>query len=141
LPNREKREKIKKIRGFVELNAYGYRACELVYTKCGDWLEQLLAQIAHNRAVVQSFFEKNLPEIRIYELQGTYLLWMDFRALGKTPKELEQFMHDAGWYCDEGYIFGTGGEGFERLNLACPTWVLEQALERLHAAIRGGKSE
>lgn len=136
LPNAEKREKIKKIRGFAELNAYGYRACELVYTKCGDWLAQLLKQIEHNRVLVKTYVEEHLPEIRIYELQGTYLLWMDFRALGMPPKELEQFMHRAGWYCDEGYIFGAGGEGFERLNLACPAWVLEQALERLHTAIR-----
>ena len=52
------------------------------------------------------------------------------------PRQLEQFLHGAGWYCDEGYIFGPGGEGFERLNLACPSWVLERALERLKQAVR-----
>ena len=118
------------------LNAYGYKACELVYTRCGAWLDALIAQLEHNRVLVGSYLENNLPEIRVYDLQGTYLQWLDFRALGMPPRQLEQFLHGAGWYCDEGYIFGPGGEGFERLNLACPSWVLERALERLKQAVR-----
>ena len=136
IPNAEKREIIRKNRGFAVLNAYGYKACELVYTECGAWLDALMEQLEYNRMLVKSYLEKNLPEIRVYDLQGTYLQWLDFRALGMPTRQLEQFMHQAGWYCDEGYIFGPGGEGFERLNLACPSWVLERALERLKQAVR-----
>ena len=136
IPNAEKREIIRKNRGFAVLNAYGYKACELVYTECGAWLDALMEQLEHNRMLVKSYLEKNLPEIRVYDLQGTYLQWLDFRAFDMPTRQLEQFMHEAGWYCDEGYIFGPGGEGFERLNLACPSWVLERALERLKQAVR-----
>ena len=136
IPNAEKRERIRKNRGFAVLNAYGYKACELVYTECGAWLDALMEQLEHNRMLVKSYLEKNLPEIRVYDLQGTYLQWLDFRAFDMPTRQLEQFMHQAGWYCDEGYIFGPGGEGFERLNLACPSWVLERALERLKQAVR-----
>ena len=71
------------------------------------------------------------------ELEGTYLQWLDCRDLGMEPKELERFMQqEALWFTDEGYIFGTGGAGYERINLACPTWVLRKALERLRDALQ-----
>ena len=141
LPNEETRKKVLDSRGFFTLNAYGYKACELAYQRCGDWLDQLIALIERNRTCVAAFLAEHLPEVRVYDLQGTYLLWLDFRAFGLSAKELEHTMHTAGWFCDEGYIFGPGGEGFERLNLACPTWVLEQALPRLEAAFRKGTME
>ena len=70
-------------------------------------------------------------------LQGTYLIWIDFRAMGLKPKELEKFMQEkASLYFDEGYLFGKAGEGFERMNIACPTAVLEAALKRLEKALK-----
>lgn len=142
IPNEQKRQLLCENRGFFTLNAYGYKACELVYTRCGDWLQQLLQLIDRNRKLTEEYFASCLPEIKAYELQGTYLQWLDFRALGMEPKQLKHFMRrQAGWYCDEGYIFGMGGAGFERLNLACPTWVLEQALERLQKAVQSGRTD
>ena len=74
------------------------------------------------------------------ELEGTYLQWLDCRALGMDAKALEKFMQEeALWFTDEGYIFGTGGEGFERINLACPTWALRKALDRLRDALQRRK--
>ncbi len=139
IPNPELRTKVRKARGFFTLNAYGYKACELVYTQCGDWLDQLLRVIQRNHTLVRDVLHTHIPEIKVFDLQGTYLQWMDFRALGIPPKQLEQFLHRAGWYCDEGYIFGGGGHGFERLNLACPTWVIEQALGRLIEAVHSSR--
>jgi cysteine-S-conjugate beta-lyase len=71
----------------------------------------------------------------VFDLEGTYLQWMDFRGLGMDEKELENFLHrDAQVFFDEGYVFGEEGAGFERMNLACPTRILLDALERLARA-------
>ena len=70
-------------------------------------------------------------------MEATYLLWLDCRKLGMAPKELETFMHEkAQLFLDEGYLFGKAGEGFERLNLACPTIKLLEAMERLEKALQ-----
>ena len=69
-------------------------------------------------------------------MQATYLMWLDFNALGMDYKELEKFMqYKAQLFLDEGYIFGKGGYGFERINIACPKWVIEGAMERLLKAV------
>ena len=64
-------------------------------------------------------------------LDGTYLLWADFRSLGLGAEELERFMLEQGLFLSEGYHFGAEGAGFERINLACPRACLENAMERL----------
>lgn len=131
IPNESLRHRLLKHRGFFTLNAYGYKACEIAYNECGEWLEQLLHVIVRNYELVRNVLHTHLPQVKVFDLQGTYLQWLDFRSLGMSPKRLQEFMRSIGWFCDEGYIFGDGGHGFERLNLACPTWVLEQALGRL----------
>jgi aminotransferase/cystathionine beta-lyase len=74
--------------------------------------------------------------VRVFDLEGTYLQWMDFRGLGMEPDRLETFLHqEAQVFLDEGYVFGEEGAGFERMNLACPTRVLLEALERLARAL------
>ena len=85
---------------------------------------------------------ENLPVIKVFDLEGTYLQWMDFRGLGLDKEELGKFLHhEAQIFFDEGYVFGEEGAGFERMNLACPTWVMMEAVERLAVAInRSGAS-
>ena len=117
------------------LNALGYKACELAYNHSEQWLDELLQLIEHNRNVVVDFVHEHLKEVVVTPLEGTYLLWLDFRAYGLDQDALEKKMTtEALWFTDEGYLFGEGGIGFERINLACPTWVLTQALERLKKA-------
>ena len=114
------------------MNALGYKACELAYNESEAWLEELLKLIQQNCDVVCECMRTYFPEVVISPLQGTYLLWLDFRAFGLTKEALEEKMiKEALWFTDEGYLFGEGGIGFERINLACPTWVLEEALLRL----------
>ena len=75
---------------------------------------------------------EQFPQIKVCEMQATYLLWMDWNGLGLPYKELERINHyEAKLFFDEGYIFGAQGEGFERWNLACPTRYIQQALERM----------
>ena len=68
--------------------------------------------------------------------EGTYLIWLDFRALGLSPEELENLIvNKAGLWLDRGRVFGSSGEGFERINVACPRAVLEEALTRIKRSI------
>lgn len=114
----------------------GFKACELAYTRCDEWLCQLLAHIDRNRQFVEDYMAANIPEIDVRPMEGTYLQWWDCRALGMDAGELEQLMkHKAFLILDEGYVFGDAGKGFERINLACPTAELEKALPRLKAAL------
>ncbi len=138
IPNETLREKYVEAINEISktsLNALGYKACELAYNESEAWLEELLKLIQHNCDVVCECMRTYFPEVVISPLQGTYLLWLDFRAFGLTKEALEEKMiKEALWFTDEGYLFGEGGIGFERINLACPTWVLEEALLRLRKA-------
>ncbi|MEA5002282.1 MAG: MalY/PatB family protein [Christensenella sp.] len=133
---REKFEKTKLAAGMFELNALGYEACRIAYTQCEAWLEELIGVIDENRRTVEDFLHKHFPEIRVTRLEGTYLQWLDLRQYGVPHTELERLMtQDAQLFFDEGYIFGKAGEGFERLNLACPRSVLQEALGRLEMVL------
>jgi putative C-S lyase len=140
VPNREFREKLKAQvlkSAFHNPGILGLKACEIAYTQCEGWLDELLLVIAANYRLLLDFMAKNLPMIRVSPLEGTYLLWMDFRPLGLDYKALEEFMiHDAEMFLDEGALFGPEGRGFERINIACPSAVLEEALERLLKALK-----
>ncbi len=122
--------------GSLSLNILGYMACEIAYTQCEEWLNQLLQVVYHNHLELKTFIEKNLPLIKAFDLEGTYLQWMDFRGLGLDQQELERFLHfEAQLFLDEGYIFGEEGSGFERMNIACPTKIMLDGLKRLAAVL------
>lgn len=113
-------------------NVLGLKATELAYTVGEPWLNEFKELIWHNHQELKRYLNKELPEITVYDLEGTYLQWLDFNAFNLSASELEEVMHkEALVFGDEGYIFGTEGKGFERLNLAVPTKVLMAALERL----------
>ena len=140
IPNKKIRNKIISERraaiGNSGLNIFGYKACEIAYNECEDWLDELIKVLAVNKKLVEDFMKKHIPEIKVIDLEGTYLQWLDFRSLEKDHKALEKFMQiEAQFFLDEGYIFGDEGKGFERINLACPTRVLKEALERLLEAV------
>lgn len=124
-------------KGFFTLNTLSFEATRLAYTKGDAWLAEFKTLIHHNYDILVDFIKKNLPSVTVYPLEGTYLAWLDFRNLGYDYLELEKRMIAADLYLDEGYVFGQEGEGFERINIACPTWVLKEALERLKNAFSG----
>ena len=140
-PNKKIRDKIIGERrasiGNSGLNIFAYKACEIAYNECEDWLCELIKVLYENKKLVEDFMKANLPEIKVIDLEGTYLQWLDFRALEKDHKVLEKFMQtEAQFFLDEGYIFGDEGQGFERINLACPTKILKDALDRLLEAVK-----
>lgn len=140
IPNKEIRDAYLtevKSNGFFALNILGYKACEIAYTECEDWLDQLIELINYNHFELKKYIEENIPKIKVFDLEGTYLQWMDFSKLGLDKYELEKFMHlEAQVFFDEGYIFGEEGNGFERMNIACPTSVMMEGLERLSNSIK-----
>ena len=124
-------EELLKTAQFNGLNILGFKATEIAYTQCDEWLNQLIELIDTNRKVLTEFIETNIPQIKVINMEGTYLQWIDCRGLGIDYKELERInIFEAELFTDEGYIFGEEGIGFERLNLACPTSVIMDALER-----------
>lgn len=140
IPNEEIREAYQKESakiGFHQLNIFGYKACEIAYTECEEWLDQLIALIHHNHLELKKYLAEHLPDVKVFDLEGTYLQWMDFNAYGLDKDELEKFMHtEAQMFLDEGYIFGEEGNGYERMNIACPTKTMMEGLERLVSAIK-----
>ena len=121
----------------IPFTALGYKSCEIAYTQCEEWLKECLEVIYKNQQLIVEFFEKNYSEIKVIKNEGTYLLWVDFRALNMEPEDLEKFMiNEASIFLDEGYIFGENGKGFERFNLAAPTSVIEETLQRLDKALK-----
>lgn len=122
--------------GLGGLNLFGTVALEAAYNEGEEWLEQLLTYIQGNFDYMCRFLADNIPQISVVPMEGTYLAWLDCHALGLDKKALRRLMfEEARVYLDEGYIFGEGGEGFERINLACPRSILEEALQRIKAAV------
>jgi putative C-S lyase len=142
-PNKEIRDRLSAqfIKSSLSmLGILGLKACEIAYTQCEPWLDELLRLLKTNHELVKSYCAKHIPQVKVFPMEGTYLQWLDFRALGMGHQELEQFMiHQAEWFTDEGVMFGEEGRGFERINLACPTAVVGEALERLNQALRARK--
>ena len=114
-------------------STFGFAAAEAGYTECDDWYEKMLDTVYQNYRLLKDYVVENMPLVHVFDLEGTYLAWLDFRALAVDHETLEQHMVDHCLYLDEGYIFGEGGRGFERINLACPRRVIEAALGRLKA--------
>lgn len=136
IPSDEPREQflahMKTHSGNPKCNILGYEACRIAYSQCGDWLDACIEVINRNKELVTSFLAEHFPQIKVCEMQATYLLWMDWNGLGLPYQELERINHyEAKLFFDEGYIFGAQGEGFERWNLACPTRYIQRALERM----------
>jgi cystathionine beta-lyase len=116
------------------LNAFAYDVCIAAYTACDEWLDGLLSLVWENHRLLRERLADAETPIGVAPLEGTYLQWLDLRGWGKDIHELEALMVAHDLFLDEGYVFGTGGAGFERVNLACPTDVIEGAAERLLAA-------
>ena len=140
IPNPEIRKQFKgelEAIGFSQPNIMGLVACQAVYTKGDEWYQELKKYIAGNLSIARTFFEENMPKIKLVEPEGTYLIWLDCSALGLDVDELESFVEDkAKLWVDFGKIFGRESGQFIRINIACPRAVLKQALEQLGQAYR-----
>jgi len=123
--------------GYSQLNTLGLAACKSAYERGGEWLEQLKTYIIDNIKTTREFLSSRLPKIKLAEPEGTYLLWLDFSAYGLSQAELDRrIIHGAGLWLDSGVMFDAenlskDGEGFQRVNIACPRSLLLEALHKL----------
>jgi len=134
ITNEHLREKFKKASERVHLSAnlFGITAAEAAYRQGGPWLSELMAYLNDNAVFTNEFLASNLPVITMSPVEATYMAWLDFRKLGIPDKELRKMLIEkAGLGFVDGPTFGIGGEGFQRMNFACPRSILEKALEPL----------
>ncbi|WP_340701100.1 MalY/PatB family protein [Brevibacillus borstelensis] len=139
IPDQQKRAMFTKALDMLHLslsNTFGIVAAETAYRHGDEWLDQCLAYVGDNLAFLTDFIEAHIKPIKVIQPEGTYLVWLDCRELGMDAKTLEQFFRkQAKVALDEGYKFGKGGEGFTRVNIACPRSVLEEGLQRMASAV------
>jgi cystathionine beta-lyase len=140
IPDPGLRERFKdnlKACGFPSPGMFGLAATEAAYRHGAPWLAALLKYLESNIAFLKDFLVRELPDAWMSPPQGTYLLWLDFRGCGIPREKLGNFVREHGRVALEpGFIFGTGGDGFERMNIACPRSQLAEALERIAGAAR-----
>ena len=118
--------------GLDQMSVFGLTACEAAYRHGGEWYEAVSKYIGANIGFAKEFVERELPGVSMTETEGTYLIWLDFRALGLSVKELDdRIINWAKLWLDSGKIFGKAGEGFQRINTACSRTTLTECLERL----------
>ena len=129
-------EETKSKNGVNNPNLFGLLACQVAYEKGATWVDELVAYLEKNIDFMIDFFEKHIPQCKVIRPDGLFLVWVDFTGLNMDHETLEKFMLEkAKLWLDEGYIFGTGGSGFERFNIACPRAILEKGLNQLLEAI------
>jgi cystathionine beta-lyase len=118
-------------------NPMAVAAAETAWRRGERWLEGVLDCIRDNHRFLTESLAERLPAVKVCPLEGTYLAWLDMRELGLTDNRVNEKLRGyGGLWLDEGRMFGTGGEGFQRLNLACPRSVLTDAVGRLVRAFR-----
>jgi cysteine-S-conjugate beta-lyase len=116
---------------------YGQTAMEAAFRHGDPWLEELLDYLEHNLRFLEDFVRSRMPGIEVMSPEGTYLAWLDCRRLNLSDAQLRSLMRsEARVGLDDGYIFGSGGSGFQRINFACPTSRLEEALVRIERALQ-----
>lgn len=110
---------------------------EAAYTKGEEWLEELLIHLDGNMDYVVNFVKERIPEVKVRKPEGTYLMWLDFSGLNMTKEELSMFMQkEAKIALDDGFWFGENGAGFERMNIACPRYMVEEGMNRIENAVK-----
>lgn len=133
---REKFQEVLKAQCLHMSNVYGIVATEAAYTSGDQWLNELMEYLLGNYLYVKDFLEESIRGISVIRPQATYLLWLDCSGLNMTDEQLSNlFVNEARLGLDAGPMFGPGGEGFMRMNIACPRTVLEEAMNRLASAV------
>ncbi len=139
IPNVKHRKQYEKILDQVHVgegNIFGFVAAEAAYNHGDDWLNQVMDYLQGNLNFLVDFIKKHIPVIHVIIPQATYLVWLDCRSLGLEPGALKKFMiHKAGLGLNDGPQFGSQGEGFQRINIACSRQILQEALKKLKASV------
>ena len=119
------------------VNILGHVAALAGYRDGQEWLDQVLGYLKNNRDFLAQYVKENMPSIRMTKMEATYLAWLDCRDSGLLGNPSEFFLKRAKVALNDGGEFGRGGEGFVRLNFACPRKTLAEALDRMASALKG----
>jgi cysteine-S-conjugate beta-lyase len=134
------REQFRRIQDSLHIasgNIFGTIASEAAYRHGSEWLDQLMEYLQGNLEYLTSYIHDHMPMIQVVIPEATYLVWIDFSRLGFSQVELKQWLiTKARIGMNDGAMFGKGGEGFMRMNIACSRSVLKQALEQLDNAVK-----
>ncbi len=118
----------------AEANSFAATAAIAAFTKGGPWLDELRAYVFENKKCVSEFLGREIPELFPVNSDATYLLWIDAHALPNEGKGFAKFLrNETGLFIMDGGLYGLGGEGFLRMNVACPRSLVMEGLERLRA--------
>ncbi|GET32609.1 aminotransferase [Prolixibacter bellariivorans] len=118
-------------------NIFGTVATEAAYTHGEEWLDELLEYLQGNLKYLNEFMADRLPKIKVMQPESTFLVWLDFRDYGLSEKEMKDVLvNKAGVAMNVGSTFGSGGEGYFRMNIGCPRSTLQEGLERIEKALR-----
>ena len=139
IPNSTLRSRYRKeldAAGISQLGVMGLVACEAAYKDGEEWYQAMLKYIKENVEFTRRFVEEKMHGVKMIDIEGTYLVWLDFRGTGIDADELDNIIiNKAKLWLDSGKIFGDCGRGFQRINVACPRSVLNEALVRIENAI------
>ncbi|PIK20138.1 MalY/PatB family protein [Prevotella intermedia] len=116
-----------------DVNPFGPLALEAAYNESEDWIDELMPYIADNYALLKDTFAKEVPSYEVLKLEGTYLAWVDIRKSGLTANALtEKLLREGKVQVNSGVIYSKNdGEGYIRINLACPRTTLQEGLKRI----------
>ena len=129
------RKKYKSERGHSEPTPFAISALIAAYNESEQWLEELKAYLDDTLYYIEDFFKKRMPKVKMRIPEGTYIIWMDFTGYGISDKEVHRRIYsEANVLLQDGFRFGEGGAGFQRMCIPSPKAVIEEALERIAKA-------
>ena len=138
--NAEDRQKIDRainINEVCDVNPFGVIALQAAYNEGEDWIDQLNVYLWENYQALKAFFKDNLPQLEVINLEGTYLVWVNVRAMGMTGNELtDNLLKEGKVFVNRGTMYGkTTGEDYIRINIAMPRSLMLEGLQRMKDVI------
>ncbi|UGB30055.1 MalY/PatB family protein [Metabacillus sp. B2-18] len=127
---------VQQLFGVMGINTLGADAMQAAYEHGSNWLDELIQYLQENVLLIEEYLMNHLPQVKIMRPESTYLVWIDVRSLNKSDKELQELLLNKGKLALHiGSKFGENGEGFLRMNIACPKETLLDGLKRLKIAL------
>lgn len=134
---RVKIDKAINVNEVCDVNPFGVEALMAAYTDGEEWLEELKQYLFANYNYLRAYFEEYLPEFPVAMLEGTYLVWVDCSVMNQSSDEIvKTLLEKEKLWVNEGSLYGETGEGFIRINIACPRQQLIEGLNRLRRALK-----
>lgn len=134
---RTKIDKAINVNEVCDVNPFGVEALMAAYNDSKEWLEELKQYLFANYNYLRAYFAEYLPEFPVSMLEGTYLVWVDCSVLNQSSDEIvKTLLEKEKLWVNEGGLYGEAGEGFIRINIACPRQQLIEGLNRLRRALK-----